>query len=173
VRTEGLDIETSYRTRLFGGTVSTRLLATRLISYTLQGSAGAAAIEYAGNADFADAGNQPFPMPKWRGTLDLTYMNGGFTVGVQERYIGSYKRSNLLVYRDNSIGAVAYTDLSVSYDINSKLGTVQVFTTINNLFDRGYPITAIGSNPGLAVSTFRSVYDVTGRYFTAGVRIRI
>jgi hypothetical protein len=35
-----------------------------------------------------------------------------------------------------------------------------------------YPITTIGSNPGLAVSTFRSTYDVTGRYYTAGVGLR-
>jgi outer membrane receptor protein involved in Fe transport len=173
IRTEGLDIEASYRTRLFGGMLSTRLLATRLISYSLQGSAGSARIEYAGNADFADVGNQPFPMPKWRGTMDLSYAHGGFTISAQERYIGSYKRSKLFVYRDNKIGAYAYTDLSLSYDVKTSFGNFQIFTTVNNLFDRGYPITAIGSNPGLAVSTFRSVYDVTGRYITTGVRIRL
>lgn len=172
VRTEGLDIETSYRTPLLGGTLSSRLLATRLISYTLQGSATAATIEYAGNADFADVGNQPFPMPKWRGTMDVTYATGGFTIGAQARYIGSYKRSDLFVYRDIKIGAVVYTDLNISYDLKSSLGDFQLFATVNNLFDRGYPITAIGSNPGLAVSTFRSIYDVTGRYMTAGVRLR-
>ncbi len=173
VRTEGLDIEASYRTSLFGGTLSSRLLATRLISYTLQSNAAAAKIEYAGNADFADVGNQPFPMPKWRGTLDVTYTNGGLTVSAQERYIGGYNRSDLFVYRDNRVGSVAYTDLNVSYDVKAAFGTFQIFTTINNLFDRGYPITAIGSNPGLAVSTFRSIYDVTGRYITTGVRIRL
>jgi outer membrane receptor for Fe3+-dicitrate len=167
-----MDIEASYRMQMLGGRFSTRLLATHLYSYALQGSAGAAKIEYAGNADFADVGIQPFPMPKWRGTLELTYANGPFSVGVQERYIGSYDRSKLFVYRDNHIGAVAYTDLNASYDIKAMGGTLQVFTTVNNLFDRSYPITPIGSNPGLAVSTFRSTYDVTGRYYTAGVRFR-
>ncbi len=172
VRTEGLDIEASYRTPLLGGTLSSRLLATRLISYTLQGNASAATIEYAGNADFADTGNQPFPMPKWRGTMDVTYATGGFTASAQARYIGGYNRSNLFVYRDNKIGSVVYTDLNISYDVESSMGDFQLFATVNNLFDRGYPITAIGSNPGLAVSTFRSIYDVTGRYMTAGVRLR-
>ncbi len=65
-----------------------------------------------------------------------------------------------------------YTDLNLSYDIKTASGTFQVFATVNILFDRGYPITAIGSNPGLAISTFRSIYDVTGRYITTGVRIR-
>jgi iron complex outermembrane receptor protein len=171
-RTEGLDLEASYRTPLFDGTLSTRLLATRLISYTTRGSATAAAVEYAGNADFADSGNQPFPMPKWRGNLDLSYAQGGLTVSGQARYIGGYKRSDLFVYKQNHVGAVAYVDLNISYDIKSSYGTFQLFTTINNLFDRGYPITAIGSNPGLAVSTFRSIYDVTGRYITTGVRLR-
>jgi outer membrane receptor protein involved in Fe transport len=172
IRTEGLDIESSYRRPLFGGTLATRLLATRLISYTLQGSATAATLEYAGNADFADVGNQPFPMPKWRGALEVTYANGPFTVGVQERYIGSYDRSKLFVYRDGHTGSVVYTDLNLSYDLKAAGGNIQVFTTVNNLFDRGYPITAIGSNPGLAVSTFRSIYDVTGRYVTVGMRAR-
>lgn len=171
-RTEGLDMEASYRTSLFGGTLSSRLLATRLISYTVQGSATAAAVEYAGTADFADSGNQPFPMPKWRGNLDLSYAQGGFTIGAQGRYIGGYKRSNLFVYKNNAIGSVFYTDLNLSYDIRTPHGDFQIFTTVNNLFDRGYPITPIGSNPGLAVSTFRSIYDVTGRYFTTGVRVR-
>lgn len=172
IRTEGLDIESSYRRPLLGGTFSTRLLATRLISYTLQGSATAARIEYAGNADFADVGNQPFPMPKWRGTWDVTYANGPVTVGVQARYIGAFDRSKLFVYRDGHTGSVVYTDLNLSYDLKAAGGNVQLFTTVNNLFDKGYPITAIGSNPGLAVSTFRSIYDVTGRYYTAGARVR-
>lgn len=173
IRTKGLDIEASYRTQLLGGTLSSRLLATRLIGYTVQSVAGAAAVQYAGNADFSDVGNQPFPMPKWRGTLDLGYTHGGLTISAQERYIGSYKRSDLFVYSQNHTGAVAYTDLNLSYDIKTSHGTFEIFTTINNLFDRGYPIEPIASNPGLAVSTFRSIYDVVGRYITTGVRIRI
>jgi iron complex outermembrane recepter protein len=139
----------------------------------VQGTSTAAAVEYAGNADFSDTGNQPFPMPKWRGTLDLSYARAGFTIGAQERYIGSYRRSDLFVYTRNDIAAVGYTDLNLSYDVKSSFGTWQVFGTVNNLFDRGYPITPIGSNPGLAISTFRSIYDVTGRYFTAGVRMSL
>lgn len=172
IRTEGLDIEASYRLPLFGGTLSSRLLATRLLSYRVQGSSAAAAVEYAGTADFSDTGNQPFPMPKWRGNLDLSYAQGSFAVSAQGRYIGKYRRSELFVYRDNSIGSVFYTDLNVSYDLKTPVGDFQLFTTVNNLFDRGYPITPIGSNPGLAVSTFRSIYDVTGRYITSGIRMR-
>lgn len=111
-------------------------------------------------------------MPNWRGALEVTYSNGPFAVSLQERYIGSYDRSKLFVYRDGHTGSVVYTDLNLSYDLKAVGGNVQLFTTVNNLFDRGYPITAIGSNPDLAVSTFRSTYDVTGRYYTASVRLR-
>lgn len=173
IRTKGVDVEASYRTALFGGTLSSRLLTTRLISYTSQSTVGSTPVEFAGNADFSDTGNQPFPMPKWRGTLNLTYAINGFEISAQERYIGSYVRSKLFVYENNKIGAVAYTDLNLNYDVKTASGTFQLFTTVNNLFDRGYPITPIGSNPGLAISTFRSIYDVTGRYITAGVRIRL
>jgi len=173
IRNKGLDVEASYQNSLFDGTFSSRLLATRLISYTVQGTSTAPAVEYAGNADFSDTGNQPFPMPKWRGTLDVSYARAGFTIGAQERYIGSYRRSDLFVYTGNEIAAVGYTDLNLSYDVKSSFGTWQVFATVNNLFDRAYPITPIGSNPGLAISTFRSIYDVTGRYITAGVRMSL
>ncbi len=171
IRTDGLDLEASYRTSLLGGMLSGRVLATRLFNYTVKGSASAAKVEYAGYADFPDTGNQPFPMPKWRGNLELTYTTGGLAVSVQERYIGSYQRSGLFVFAQNNFGSVAYTDLSLSYDVNMPRGTCQLFTTVNNLFDRDYPIAPIGSNPGLAISTFRSIYDVTGQYFTAGVRM--
>ena len=170
-RTDGLDIEASYRLRLLGGTLSSRVLATRLFNYTVRGSSSAAPVNYAGNADFSDTGSQPFPMPKWRGNLDVAYTRDGLTIDAQERYIGGYHRSDLFVWTANKIGAVAYTDLTLSYDIKTPSGTFEIFTTVNNLFDRGYPIVGIASNPGLAVSTFRSIYDVTGRYITTGVRL--
>jgi outer membrane receptor protein involved in Fe transport len=50
--------------------------------------------------------------------------------------------------------------------------TLQVYTTINNLLDKDYPLVPLSSNPGLPIATFRSIYDVVGRYFTLGVRAK-
>ena len=173
IRNEGLDFESSYRTNFLGGTLSARVLASRLISYTTQGSATAPTVQYAGVADFSDTGGIPFPMPKWRGNFDLTYTSGGVTVSAQERYIGSYNRSALFVYAENHIKPVVYTDLNVSFDVKPSRGPAfQFFVTVNNLFDRDYPLVPLSSNPGLPIATFRSVYDVVGRSFTSGVKLK-
>ena len=173
IHTEGLDFESSYRTRLGSGTLSARVLASRLISYTTQGSGTAPTVQYAGYADFSDTGGIPFPMPKWRGNMDLTYTSGGLTISAQERYIGSYKRSALFVYTENDIKSVVYTDLNVSFDVKPSRGPAfQFFVTVNNLFDRDYPLVPLSSVVGLPIQTFRSAYDIIGRNFTAGVKLK-
>jgi iron complex outermembrane recepter protein len=173
IQNEGVDLETSFRTDLAGGQFSARILGTRLLSYTTQGNSAAPTIEYAGVADFSDVGGIPFPMPKWRGNLDLNYTRGGFTVSAQERYIGSYKRSHLFVYAENDIPSIAYTDLNLSMELHPGNGpALQVYTTINNLFDKDYPLVPLSANPGLPIATFRSIYDVVGRYYTLGVRAK-
>lgn len=173
IHTEGLDFESSYRTSFMGGTLSARVLASRLLSYTTQGSGTAPTVQYAGFADFSDTGGIPFPMPKWRGNLDLTYTGHGVTVSAQERYIGSYKRSALFVYTENNIKPVFYTDLNVTFDVKPDRGPAfQFFVTVNNLFDRDYPLVPLSSVVGLPIQTFRSAYDVVGRYITTGVKLK-
>ena len=68
---------------------------------------------------------------------------------------------------DNSLPAVWYTDLTGV----AKIGSVDVFVTVNNLLDRDPP-------PSPVVSTFqdgadRALYDFIGRYYTLGVRLRL
>jgi outer membrane receptor protein involved in Fe transport len=173
IKTRGIDFELQYHHALGDGQLGVRGQATHLISYTTQGSSTAAVVEYAGTADVSDQGGIPFPLPKWRGNLAFDYTRGPLSLTIAERVIGGFDRSHLLVYAKNGVGSVGYTDLTVSYDVKGwRDSKTQLFLTVNNAFDTTYPIVPISSVPGLALPTFRSVYDIVGRYFTAGVRMR-
>lgn len=82
--------------------------------------------QFLGTADQADS-QFPVIQPKWRGNINVSYETGPFTLSVQERIIGGYKRSKVLVYQDNDIGAVAYTDLSAVFRVPSGDNEFQFF----------------------------------------------
>lgn len=167
----GLDFEASYRSDLAGGSFSTRLLATRLISYRQQNSDVLPEREYAGNADFIQ-GFYPLPMPKWRGTMNVNYSIDGFGIGIQERYVGAFNISDIFRYKQNRIPATFYTDLNFSIDIGKKQPNgLQFYVTINNLFNQKGRLFLISPVPALNMPTSRNVYDVIGRYYTAGVKV--
>jgi outer membrane receptor protein involved in Fe transport len=169
-QTSGLDFEASYRTRIGAGSLSTRLLATRLISYKQQPSTVLPEREYAGNADFIQ-GFYPLPMPKWRGTMNVDYSINAVGIGVQERYVGSFHISDIFAYVDNTIRPTFYTDLNLSYDFGKKKN-VELYATINNLFNQKGRLFLISPVPGLNIPTSRNVYDVIGRYWTVGVKFK-
>lgn len=169
-QTNGVDIEASYRTGLGAGSLSTRLLATRLISYKQQPSSVLPERDYAGNADFIQ-GFYPLPMPKWRGTFNVDYSVNALGVGVQERYVGSFHISDIYAYVDNTIKATFYTDLNLSYDFGQKKN-VELYATINNLFNQKGRLFLISPVPGLNIPTSRNIYDVIGRYWTVGVKFK-
>jgi iron complex outermembrane receptor protein len=169
-QTNGLDFEASYRTSIGPGSLSTRLLATRLISYKQQPSSVLPERDYAGNADFIQ-GFYPLPMPKWRGTMNVDYSVNAFGVGVQERYVGSFHISDIFQYVDNNIKPTFYTDLNLSYDFGKKKN-IELYATINNLLNQKGRLFLISPVPGLNIPTSRNVYDIVGRYWTVGAKFK-
>lgn len=169
--TKGIDFEFGYRTELGNGTLSTRLLGTRLISYKQQATPASALIEYAGTADLPSFLASTYPLPKWRGNLDVSFSNDSFTFGIQERMIGSYVKSRQQFWVDNKIKPVFYTDVNFAKNLPG-LGGAQAFVTINNLFNRKGPFFITDNNPGSQPPTARALYDIVGRYFTFGIRTR-
>jgi outer membrane receptor protein involved in Fe transport len=164
--TKGEDIEIDYSTNLadwdmgLDGTLTTRLIANHLDRFetnVLNGNP----LEFAGSLN-----NNT---PSWRGVLQASYNLDAWSVFVQERVIGGgkYDRSKSPAQLGgNQQGSVYYTDMTMRYDVTDK---AQVYLTINNLFDRdppGYPSTLI-SGPNFSN---RTLYDLIGRTFTAGVR---
>jgi iron complex outermembrane receptor protein len=165
----GIDFEASYRIPLpnvsDGASLDLRVLANYLGKFDTQVT-GAPTLKLAGDIGVNST-------PKWSANFTANLNLGRTSIFVQERYIGSGRFDNTLTTSDidrNYVPSVWYTDATISFDIlKDKRATA--FLTVNNLFDReppaipGYLI--VGSSLGNRV-----LYDVLGRAFTGGVRLK-
>jgi len=66
---------------------------------------------------------------------------------------------------------VWYTDLTAKWNVSNAITNGQFFITVNNLFDRQPPIVPTIPYGGYRSTNF-SLYDVIGRYFTAGFQFK-
>ncbi len=184
LNTRGVDFELSYRHRFGnGGSVSFKGVATyvdRLVTVS-----PASSIDLAGQTGFFDKAG----VPRWSATSYLSWASGGGTaVTVQNRFIGAGRYNNTQIgpdeegydealaspggffttSDDNKVGARLYTNLSVSQTIEAQGGTsFEIYGVVNNLFDKDPPIA-----PGPSSATNATLFDVIGRSFVLGVRIR-
>ncbi len=169
LKTSGIDFDMSYRSRLGEGALALRAYASRLIGYESQQWAGAPVLRFEG---INVVGSNPQAFPKWRGSLFVDYSIGAFGVSLAEQYVGSMKLGipgspDRFVHPD--VGSVWYTDLTLRADVPAQGGNLQLFLTVNNLFDRSPPLIP-GTTPGANMPTNFTVYDSVGRAFTAGAR---
>ncbi len=176
LKTSGFDIDMTYRTGIGqNGKLAVRLYANYLNSFTSQNFVGQPVIEF---ADANVVASNPAGYPRWRGSLSVDYTNGAFGFTLTESYIGKMSRFlNQANYTNSNYvspgqGAVAYTDLSLRYTVNrGEKNEFEFFTVINNLFDKDPPLIP-GVTPGVNFPTNFALYDVIGRAFTAGVRVK-
>lgn len=111
-------------------------------------------------------------MPEWRGQFAATYDRGPFSLTIQERYIGSMLKvgpSGGGVFQEPTVPEIFYTNLSAAYDFETRGGTMQLYGTINNLFDQEPPLLPT-TLAGVGYPTIPGLYDLDGRYFTVGIR---
>jgi outer membrane receptor protein involved in Fe transport len=113
--------------------------------------------------------------PKWTGVFSANVDVGRIGVYLQERFVGggpfdATNNNGLGVY-PNHVGNVFYTDLTFNYQLFPDDG-VSTFLSINNLFDRDPPATPSFLIAGSSYSN-RTLYDLIGRQFTAGIRFRM
>ncbi len=127
---------------------------------------------YAGQAGLLTG---PANLPRWRGFLSATYNNGPFTFAVEERYIGSMNKNGPTgpaVFAQQTVPWIFYTNITGKYDIDTGAGPVQLYGTINNLFNQQPPLFP-NTLPGVGYPTPVNLYDLDGRYFTIGVRFQM
>jgi outer membrane receptor protein involved in Fe transport len=170
--THGVDADFGYRLpldRFFEGSdaqLTFRLLVNYAPTLKNRETATAAPVEQAG----LQANNNPI----WRTTASVNYKSGPLGVNLQQRRVGDVIRDNRpnQFYVQNDIAAVYYYNLAASYEFEVASKTFEAFANVNNLLNEEPPLIPRTDQPGLTYPTNQSLYDVVGRYYTAGVRFK-
>ncbi|MES2453104.1 MAG: TonB-dependent receptor [Pseudomonadota bacterium] len=150
--TRGLDIEASYRTSLGNGKLGFRVLANHIFDLMIANANSTTDVAGVVGGDTA------FSTPKWRLTGTVTYENAGFGADLRARYVGGGIYSKTQAILNNQISSRTYVDLGLRF----KVGDFTLFGNVNNMFDVAPPYTPY-TNPN---------YDVIGRYFSGGVKVK-
>lgn len=164
LQTSGVDLSVSYGVDMawtgggfWGEKLDAKLLLTYLESYELDG------VEYSGSTG---AYNISGTFPEWKASLQL-----GYDVGpVRVSYIGTYlhdmqNQTQVFGVARPDIDAVWYHDVQGRWNVND---TVEVFGGVKNLADTEptrYDFAPDGN-------TDPNSYDVIGRYFYAGAKLK-
>jgi iron complex outermembrane recepter protein len=107
------------------------------------------------------------PLPTWKWTTRLSWMDGPATISLRWQHVGSVRDDDDTTdYIVERIGAYDLFDLAFAFAVNDNL-TLNM--GINNLFDKEPPL--IGDNQGQA-NTYPGVYDVLGRDFFISANLR-
>lgn len=185
----GLDFELSYRTPLWGGDLSVRLLATHVLEQSTRVQGALTLTDQAGRIG-ASIPTGFGGSADWTGTLNVGYQYGRFSINVQERYIGSGVIDNTVDKNGNPrppdaavnanptgnglvpnhISAWYYTDATMKLKFGDEQRS-EVFLTVNNVFDKD-PARIPSFFFYGTLATNAQIYDTIGRTYTAGVRFR-
>lgn len=177
----GIDAELAWSSplSLLGGneTLGTRILASWLIDRIERNSLGVET-DFAGQTGYRQSDQVAFSYPDFKLTGNVTYRNGGFSAFLQGRYIDSGIQDVGLVEGasivDNSVDSVFYVDMRLGYELDLGGSTAEIFGNVTNLFDVAPPITPTYSPfLGYAQQVNPGVYDVLGRRFTVGVKVKM
>lgn len=174
LKTAGIDFDFTYRTAVGDGGLGIRLYLNYLDKFDAQQYATAPIAHYAG---VNVVSSNPAGFPRWRGNLTVDYTTGAFGITLGEQYIGKMRldipgTALPIQFVNPKVKPVWYTDLTLRYTIpHGDGGNFEFFTTVNNLFDKDPPLIP-GTVPGVNPPTNIAVYDIVGRAFTAGVRVK-
>jgi len=176
--TRGIDFELNYsRPRTLGGSLTTKLLATRVLKLTNTTPAGVQ--DRLGQVSNF---NRTAGVPKWTGDAFLDYDRGPAHFGLQARLVGPGVFGTILhegtganSINDNSVPAFVYLNGSASYRFGLRGSrSVELFTAVNNVLDKDPPMIPSGAAGGInESSTNGQFYDVVGRFFRFGARFTL
>ncbi|WP_327466563.1 TonB-dependent receptor plug domain-containing protein [Sphingopyxis sp.] len=166
-RTRGMDFELNYRTSIGADRLAFRGIVSHLMKSATQ-VAGGTPLVRTGEVGLSAS-------PRWTATANLQFSTeGGTSLFLQERYIGpgKYDASRIegVTIADNRIGAVWYTDATISQKIDFNGHQFEWGVTVNNLFNQSPPNAPTGTLGAFSPSN-PNLYDIVGRYFSTSVRV--
>ncbi len=104
----------------------------------------------------------------------MNYELSGFSMFAQERFQGAATlrpstpaASN---FADPHVPSLFYTDITLTYKLPEH--GVELFGTVNNLFNRAPPFIPSQLQPGVGLPTVFPYYGWELRYFTFGIRTK-
>jgi len=173
-RVKGVDAELRYSRPVSFFTKGAESLSVRILGSWLGENSitnlGAPKVDRAGETG-------SLSLPEYRANASVSYKAGPWSTYLQWRWIGSGKRRATEVegvdIDVNRVSGVAYTDVNLSYTWENSGLDVEAFANATNLFDKDPPIAANFSDfPGTGAQTNVNLFDILGRRYVVGVRLR-
>jgi iron complex outermembrane receptor protein len=171
----GVDLETNYSFDVadvidrLGGQVSLRgLVSWEPVDKSIT-APGQPTINAAGYAN---------GVPVWAGTFFVDYRKGPWAINLDERFRSSVGQNDntQFIYAQPTVKATRYTDLATSYTFEVfGHSSLSAFFSIQNLFNLQPPVTANGTPASISnlITPYVTGDDLVGRYFTAGIKLRM
>lgn len=185
VKTRGIDFEASYRTPFASGNLTLRGVVSHYITNTTDNGINAP-VDLAGqNAGGGDA------TPSWNYRLSANYDAGSWALNLVGRgFSGGVYNNNFIecqtacpastadfrTINTNKIAGQWYLDASLTKRFAVAGSDAEVFLYVRNLFNTDPVLVGngpTGDNTPAYPQTNRSLYDVLGRVFRLGVRLKI
>lgn len=182
VKTEGIDFEASYRRHVGPGNLTLRALASHAIDLKTDNGV---------NAVTDGAGDNSGSLPNWTYRFSAGYdFDTGFSVQALVRGVSAGVYGNNYVvctsacpassadYRTinyNHIPGGRYVDMNASYTFKVAGISTQAFLSVRNVLNSDPVAVAIGptgNNTPAYPQTNRNLYDVMGRVFRMGIRLK-
>lgn len=177
----GLDFEASYRAPLFDGTFRIRALATRnLKNVTDNGITAPVTILGKNQGNNADA----TALPYWSYNVTVGWDSDPISLQISGRGFSAGKYNPMYVectsscptstsdhqtIEDNHLPGALYFDAYMSYKFGSG---IESFFSVENIANKS-PAQVPWLAGGSSISIDRSLYDVVGRTFRAGIRFKM
>ncbi|MEM7708583.1 MAG: TonB-dependent receptor [Pseudomonadota bacterium] len=171
LNTEGVDLSGKYTTEVGNGyLLDLNLAATYVIKNEQQSSPVTDVVDCAGSVGVrGTCGNAD---PEWRVVGRATLQTGKLRSSLRYRFVGEVENELIALGTDPSTLAVTDVDSEHYFDFGMTYAysdNIDLILNIDNLLDNDPPVLA---DAGGQFNTDASVYDVLGRRFTTGFRIR-
>lgn len=182
-RTRGIDLSFDWVRELGAGTLSTRLMASRMIEQLVQPSPTSPLLEdIAGVTGTLGEGADWEPAADWAGQWLASFQRGPFSATMQARYVGDGKKHATRLgpqdegYDPNAPGSIddnrvpshLVWGIGGSWAFDVRGTRIELFGDVQNLFDTDPPLT--GSGIGGTNPVF---FDTVGRRYRIGVRAHL
>ncbi|HEY4368935.1 MAG TPA: TonB-dependent receptor [Steroidobacteraceae bacterium] len=169
LKTTGLDLAIDYRNFVGNGAINVSAVANYMFEQTIT-SLGKP-FDYAGSI----GNDSPYQgVPKFNGTVGVTYVEGPWSGTVQSRIVGSAHVNNAwgpLDIDNNDVPSMVYLDLRASYKWDNG---IQVYGALDNVLDKDPPAVPFSANgaSGFETPYVDAIHDAFGRVWRFGVRAK-